>query len=170
MTGDTPLILGENDSVYTLSDPAHFISASAKMIRQGRRHLKIFSANLDQALFNASPIIEAISGFARANRLSKVQILAFNIKSINFHRHHLIALCRRLSTSIEVKVCTIEDEDEEPLYTLVDDCGIIFQENLKHYQGWACFNHPRRVKILGQQFDTAWNKGVRHSEFRQFQI
>ena len=74
------------------------------LLATSRRAIDIASPNLEPALFDEVKVIDALARLARNGRQSRVRILIADDTPVNLERHRLIALARRLTSTVSLQV------------------------------------------------------------------
>lgn len=153
-------ILGESDTLFHLQSATEIGAAAARLADQTSRKLKLFSFDLDPAIFNQGGFIEAMKQLALQSRVAQIRILLQDNELIRQQPHELIELSRRLTSTIEIR------RPAEPFlmppenFLLADNYGYLQLNMQERYNATSCFKDPLKVTQLANHFDEAWESGT----------
>ena len=80
------------------------------LLATSRRTIDIASPNLEPALFDEVKVIDALARLARNGRQSRIRILIADDTPVNLERHRLLALARRLTSTVSLHVLCAHPE------------------------------------------------------------
>ena len=163
-------IIGETDMLFDLDNREDNTLAASKMTLQARRTLRIFSYDLDRAIYDQMEFISACKQMALSSRFASIQILAVDSKRIMQRGHRLIALARALSSRIEIRQPEKQYQSLRQTFLTVDERGYIYRKSSDRYEGVANFYDPRRARELDKQFVEIWQKSQVDPEMRSLNI
>ncbi len=136
-----------------------------------RRHVDLFSPELDHRIFDRPDVVDAISAFVRGNRAAQLRILILSTSAILDRGHRLIALMQRLPSKITVR--RLDDPrlaDPARSYAVADGRAFWLQPDSGSYTGWINHNDPVRVRQLTDAFEEAYAGGREDPELRTLAI
>ncbi|MEA3275603.1 MAG: hypothetical protein U9Q81_10025 [Pseudomonadota bacterium] len=163
-------VLGETTGAVTLSDQASLGDAVARMTRQAKRKLRIFSQDLDAPLYDRIEVLDAIRNLALQDVHVPVRILLADAAPAVYNGHRLIELARGLTSRIHIRRIPKEFQDRTKAYLLADDRGYVQRRLSAVYEGTANFNAPLHVRRLGEGFERIWELSDIHQELRRLYI
>jgi predicted GNAT family N-acyltransferase len=145
--------------------PHPFADWAVALTADAAREICILSPNLDHRAFDNRELAEALSALARRSRQSRVRILVSDYRPLIQRSHRLLALARRLPSSI-----LLQQLDEHPDWkgeTLVikDRSGVL----CKPAESEAAFCEPdsrARAERYLDLFNELWRHSAPHIEFR----
>lgn len=162
--------LGESDELFQLhSEEEHLIHA-AGMLRQAKRDLALFTFDLDPAVYDQPPFLEAFKALALRSRHSRLRILLQDNTLVLQRGHRLLELAQRLPSVIEIRIPHEDFLDHPENFLLVDDSGYLHKRSLEGYSGITCYNNRHRVNRLLAVFDEAWEHGVPDRELSRLHL
>ena len=145
--------------------PHPFAEWAIALTADASREICILSPDLDHRVFDDRNLVDALSALARRSRQSRVRVLISNYRPMIQRGHRLLALARRLPSSI-----LLQQLDEHPDWkgeTLVikDRNGVL----CKPAESEAAFCEPdsrARAERYLELFNELWRHSAPHIEFR----
>jgi predicted GNAT family N-acyltransferase len=92
-----------DEPLVKLRYPQPFAQLVVAQARLARRELRILSPRLDGRVFDNEELEDAIRSLLRQGRMSRVQILVQDARSMVQRGHRLLKLARRLPSSVEMR-------------------------------------------------------------------
>lgn len=136
------------------------------LLEGASRHVDILSPALEPHLFDHDDVVAAITRLVRRGRQSRVRILISGLEPVQFEAHKLMALARRLTSAVSVKVLDSHPEWSGETAVLVDGCeALILQPSTKQVR-----RLEGRADVQRWQgcFDRLWIAAHESPELRQF--
>ena len=162
--------LGESDELFHLhSEEDHLIHAAA-MLRQAKRDMALFTFDLDPAVYDQPPFLEAFKALALRSRHSRLRILLQDNTLVLQRGHRLLELAQRLPSVIEIRIPHEDFLDHPENFLLIDDAGYLHKRSLEGYSGIACYHNRHRVNRLLAVFDEAWEHGIPDRELSRLHL
>lgn len=164
-------LLGEHGGSFSVHDLA---STALQMISQTKKILRILSYDLSPAVFDNTDMSNALSQLARSSRYSDIRILVLNTRTLVKRDHRLLALQRRLSSSIQIR--TLANAGKHSSYDindnliLCDTSGMISQSIKEPEKIQANFNIKPVVMSQASFFDDLWHRSIEDPDLRQLDI
>lgn len=137
---------------------------------QAQQSIQLFSATLDNSLYDQSDFIEAVSTLAKRSPKTRVQILVRDSSALLKKGHRLIELSRRLTTAIQIHNPSGEGCQKTMELMLVDQTGYIHKKHADYYHGEASFNDRRLTHEWHRQFNNMWEVSTPDPEIRRLHI
>ncbi|GMQ96944.1 MAG: hypothetical protein BMS9Abin15_0630 [Gammaproteobacteria bacterium] len=144
----------------------HQIVACA-MVKQAHATLRIFTRNLDPAIFNTADFVDATKVLALRSRFSKIQILVQDSEKIAKSGHKLVDLARHLSTFFEIRKPSPHYSSFNEAFILVDKYGVIHRQFSDRFEGIANFYSPMQAVDLAGLFNEVWGLSSPDPETRR---
>ena len=162
--------LGESDELFHLHTEADHLIHAAGLLRQTKRELALFTHDLDPAVFDQLPFLEAFKALAMRSRHSRLRILLQDNTLVLQRGHRLVELAQRLPSVVEIRR-PYEDYLAHPEnFLLADDSGYLHKRSLEGYSGIACYHNRHRVNRLLAVFDEAWEHGTPDRELARLHL
>lgn len=162
--------LGIIDTEIQIDGRQPACQAAARLIEQSHLQIRIFTPDLEAALYDTESNTQSISALARRNPHTSIQILVINSKPAVQNGHRLIQLAQRLSSSIEIRRPIKEHAKMQQSLLLADKLGYLFLEQPDRFRGRCNFNDPISVHSLTEVFKSAWEHSTPDPEFRNLMI
>lgn len=126
-----------------------------ELLRNARRQICFFGANIDQVLFDDEETIAIISEFARNSRMTSVRFLVFDTQKNIVLSHRLLPLAQKLTSKIKIHIVSRKYQDIRKMFLLVDSDAYLLCPNQQIHTGQVSFDMAR-VRELQQEFDEIW--------------
>jgi predicted GNAT family N-acyltransferase len=162
--------LGESDDLFHLHNEEDHLIHAAGMLRQAKRDLALFTHDLDPAVYDQPPFLEAFKALALRSRHSRLRILLQDNTLVQQQGHRLLELAQRLPSVIEIRRPNEEQLEYPENFLLADDCGYLHKRSLEDYSGIACYHNRHRVNRLLAVFDEAWKQGIPDRELARLHL
>lgn len=162
-----PHLLGADAGRFLVTDRA---SVALELAQQSRRHLRLLSHSLDHELFDRDDFAGAISQLARNSRFSEIRLLVLEVRPIVERGHRLLELCRRLSTTLQIRRADCGPETIKENFIVADDRGVLCYPVREPEKAWADFNNRPLADDYATQFDELWHRGINDPELRLIHI
>lgn len=160
-------VLGVSAGELPLPDCAAIRDTGLLMATQAARELRIFSRDLDAALYDHQDFLAAVRRLSLTRRDYPVRVLAFEAQTAVRRGHRLIELARQLTSKIAIRRVPADFEPRTEAYLLADDRGYVLRQLADVWEGTADFCDPLKVRLLGAEFDRVWEASDTHPELRR---
>jgi hypothetical protein len=162
--------LRETDRPFTLHSFEEDSDAITRLVSQAEQELRIFSHQLNNAVFGASPLIESVSAFARKNSHTSIRILITDVRSATSGAHQFLNLARKQTTAFECRKVNSDYAQQPEEFILVDRCGYVRFPRANHFEAITNFHDPVKVRQLGVLFQEIWDCSESDPELISFSI
>lgn len=135
-----------------------------------KRHLVILSQQLDHTLFDALPLVEAVSRFARSTPSSSVRILVSDTSAIISRGHRLVELARRLDSHISIRRIADDTPPGEQSFVSWDGLGFFLLPDFRDYTALANAYDPVQARKMLEGFEYYWARSQADPELRILRI
>lgn len=167
---DDAYVLGETTGEQRIERAAEAAEAALALARQARQSLRIFTRDLDAALYSTDEFRDAVSTLARNQRETYIRILIQDPTPAIKSGHRLIGLMQHLSSHIAVRRVA-EDWAEEPsAFLIADGRGVLWRSQGDRYDGIVDFRAGPRARELVTWFDRVWDNSHADPEFRKLAL
>lgn len=157
--------------VLVAEDREQAIAAIADLLADARYEIAIYTRDLDPALLDVAPILDAIKRIALSGRRARVRVLVQEPRRPVADGHRLIALAQRLPSLIELRTPQDETDRQYASAFLINDRrGYLFRVLASRNEGEGSTYAPGRHAQLREYFDQVWERSVPSEELRQLAI
>jgi predicted GNAT family N-acyltransferase len=135
--------------------------------QQTHRDLIILSNALDSEFFDSETLATNLSQLARNHRSASIRLLVINSKQLTGQLHKLIALYRRLPTSIQLRV--VAEENSELInegFMVSDRSGVLVFTLDNSQSAWADFNNRPLANQYTELFERYWQSAEEDPNLR----
>ena len=140
-------------------------------LEPARYEIAIYTRDLDPALLDVPPILDAIKRIALSGRRARVRILVQEPRKPLADGHRLIALAQRLPSLIEFRTPQDEQDRQYASAFLINDRrGYLFRTLASRNEGEGSTYAPGRHAQLREYFDQVWERSVPSEELRKLVI
>jgi predicted GNAT family N-acyltransferase len=166
-----PLPPKPDPRVLVAEDRDQTVAAIAELLTDARHELAIYTRDLDPALLDIPPIVDAIKRIALSGQRARVRILVQEPRKPLADGHRLIALGQRLPSVLEFRVPQEEQDRQYASAFLINDRrGYLFRTLASRNEGEGSTYAPGRHAQLREYFDQVWERSVRSEELRQLSL
>lgn len=145
-----------NPALLLLDELADFQAHALKLVQNGRRQLCIFSATLDAPLYNTDAFRDTVRIFATQDRYAHARILVKDTKPLIEHGHRLLQLARRLSGKVDIRRLTVEPQNNNHSWLIVDNDKLLYKHDEDAYQGYVDLAAAPKCKLFLEEFTNLW--------------
>ena len=128
------------------------------------RSIDIASPNLEPALFDKEEIVSAIVELARKGRYPRIRLLIANDNPSNLERHRLVALTRRLTSAVSLRVLSSHPEWRQETIVIGDQRQVLLLMQGQREQ--KLLDSPLSVTRWVDVFDRLWQASEQSSELK----
>ncbi|RLT97347.1 hypothetical protein [Ketobacter sp.] len=164
------LELGESPGTFLLESLEEFHAALDSMAPQAKRHIKIFTQELEHAFYDRSEFLDLLTPLFRDHRGFSVSILLKDPNKAAKLGHRLVELQKRLPTRCEIRSLPREYEDMTDEYMIVDDLGMVKRFALGSLRGHCEFRAVPDAVKYAREFNEIWARGMPCTELRRLAL
>ena len=147
------------------------VATVVALIDSARRHLWLYSRDLDPGLFDAPAVLDAFRRFATAGRGNEVRILLQDAGTPQRGHAPLLALAQRLPSVFLFREVDDPVDRAYPSAYLATDAGGYYFRTLGHrFDGEADLEGAGRARQLCDEFGRFWERSRPCTEFRALGI
>jgi hypothetical protein len=150
-------VSSNSPDLFLLDAPADFQAHALKAAQQGRRQLCILSTTLDAPLYNSDEFYDAVRILATRDRYCQVRFLVKDIKPMVEHGHRLLQLAHRLSGKVDIRKLTVEPQNADHAWMIVDEAVLLYKHDDAAYNGYADYAAAAKCKLLLEEFTNLWD-------------
>jgi hypothetical protein len=140
------------------------------MADQAKKSIHILTHDLDAALYDSEPFVEALSRLARRSKYCFINILVFDSSTAVKDGHRLIQLHQRLSSYVRIRKMNEQYKDYTSAFMLADSTGVIFRQFAGSYSAVVNYKDPLQARNLLKFFDEAWELSEADPQVRRLHL
>lgn len=163
------LRFGNTELDQPLHSITHLHTAILEATSNTLRSIRINTPNLESDLYDHDAFISTLTGFVRGNRHASIQILVQNSREAIHRGHGLIRLAQRLTSTIEIRKPTSEENFNNSSFIIFDNSGFIFRNSGAHTGIYNNQCKHRAAKLL-EMFTPNWEQAEQDTETRRLNI
>lgn len=162
--------LGVDNELLYLHDLETFYQVVLSMSQQAHQHIRLFSRDLDNTVFNSVEVVEAFTQLATSSAHAYIQLLMQDTSGLIHQNHRMLELARRVSSYIEIRVTDIMHQNISENFYLFDGEGWVKRSHPDEYAGEANFHDARSVRDYEHRFRNMWERGEPDPNLRRMTI
>lgn len=151
------LALGAGDDNLVLDSLDDLDHMALALFRLTRRQILLRAPRLDWPAFASKELADEIGRIAKSELSNQVLLLIEDEEYFFQNNSRLLALCRRFSSYVKVRVPPEEYRQPE-LILVVDSVAFLHQARVDIDYGIANLNAAGRVRTLSRQFNETWER------------
>jgi predicted GNAT family N-acyltransferase len=155
--------LGQDSGRFAARDRR---AVALDLARQCRRQLRILSNSLEPALYHSGAFAAAVSQLARGGRDTEIRLLILDSRPLVQREHALVALQRRLSSSILLRRANCDAADIRENYLIADNRGVLCFTLEDPDKAWSDYNNGPLAEDYRSQFDEWWQRSAEDPQLR----
>jgi len=160
-------VLGQTMTRFDLVTQEDVKIAALSLAKQSRRSLKIFTYDLEQAIYDNNAFVKSVAKLARLHRSTFVHILVQDPVPAIKSGHQLIQEAHRFTDNIIIRRTSKDYSDLTKCFLLADETGILLRQHRDSFKGKLLFHRgPELIKHL-HLFSRAWDASEPEPEFRR---
>jgi len=162
--------LGESPDTHLLESLEEFQTAIDTMAPQAKRHIKIFTQELDHEFYDRTAFLDILGPLFRQHRGFTVSIILKDPNRAAKLGHRLVELQQRLPTCCEIRSLPREYQDISDEYIIVDDIGMVKRFALGNMRGHCEFRSVPDAKKYSRLFNEIWGRSQPCTELRRLSL
>lgn len=167
---ETGCILGETAGDFTLGSRYDNRQAAALLAAQARRQIDLFTPDLEPALYDQSPFLDALTQLCLSSPRARIRVLAKDFERTIKDGHRLVELARRLSSYMELRKVHTDYQENNESFLLVDDYGLLHRRHAARFDGSFSCKAPLEVRRLRAFFDEVWDRSEPQADLRRLHL
>ena len=162
--------LGQSEGDYTLGGRDDNRQAVAWLCSQANRVIDLFTPDLEPALYDQTPVIEAMTQLSLSSPRARIRVLAKDLERTVKEGHRLVELSRRLSSYIEIRRVHEDYQGNNESFLLADDYGLLHRRHAPRFEGTFSCKAPLEVRRLRAFFDEVWERSQPDADLRRLHL
>lgn len=162
--------LGETAGDYALATRDDNRQAASLLTGQARRQIDLFTPDLEPALYDQTPFLDALTQLCLSSPRARVRVLAKDFERTLKDGHRIVELARRLSSYVELRKVHSDYQENNETFLLVDDYGLLHRRHAPRFEGTFSCKAPLEVRRLRAFFDEVWDRSEPETELRRLHL
>lgn len=167
---EEPEVLGADPAVHRIASAGDYAKRIVELCTQARHRLLILTPDLETGVLDQPELADHIVGLVRAHARNHVRIICADDRSPVRSSNRLVAIARRITSSLEVRTLKRDASLPDQVYILADQTGVLLRHDHRGPSGFVCYHDPGLVRRLQDSFDTLWNQSEPSREIRPLTI
>ena len=130
----------------------------ALLTNQARHEIRIFTPQLDPALFNTAELTHLLTSFVARDRHNFVHILVEDSDQAVRDNDRVILLCRRMSDFVQIHRVGEQHIGLKEMFLVVDRLGYLHHPDLTRPDCLSASADARGAVQLAQRFQEMWER------------
>ena len=170
MTEQMEYRVGDESGDLALENSQQAADHALALAQSAERSLLIITRDLDHALYDNEPFIDAISALARGHRMAQIRILLHDSNYVIKHGHRLLTLAQRITSKLEIRKPGREHQSFTEALLLADSRGYLRRPLADRYEGVVNYNAPARSRELSDTFEEIWTHAQPDPQLRRLHL
>jgi hypothetical protein len=148
-------------------EPLHLLTsledvriAACRTAAAAARLLSIYSADLEPEVYDRPDFLDIVKRFVLGRSYAKVRVLVHEPLRLIGNSNRFVAMARRLTTYIEIRVVSPHYRHCRSAMLIADDRAILYRTRAASWEGIARFNQPPVARLHLNEFDDMWLASV----------
>ena len=153
-----------------LKGPQAVRHAVLELTLLARQSLNIYTPDLDPAIFDQQPFLDALRRLAIGHQHARVRILVRDPRRAVKDGHRVVLLARRLPSRMSLRVPGPDHQEYTSAFLVVDDAHVLFDASPDRYTArMTRADRPRATELM-THFDAVWEHGHAHEDLRELRL
>jgi len=145
-----------SEALHVLASVDEVRRATESVAGSAKRLLSIFTPDLEPDLYDHPAFLEIVKRFVLGRSFAKVRVVVRDHARLNGGNHRFVAMARRLSTCLEIRIRAPQYRELVSAYCIADDRAIVHRLRADRWDGIVGFNTPPVARQYLQDFDAVW--------------
>ncbi|MCS6948007.1 MAG: hypothetical protein NZM12_10365 [Steroidobacteraceae bacterium] len=137
-----------------------------ELARGAQRLLSIYSPDLEPELYDQTPFLDIVKRFVLARNFAKVRVLLTERTRMLRDGNRFVAMSRRLSSYIELRLVAPPQGLRVHSYAIADDRAIVLRLRGEDWRSVADLANPTAARLQLADFDALWQANTPDYGFR----
>jgi hypothetical protein len=151
-----PPLPPDSDELRILTTMEEVRDATEAVVARGQRLISIFSPDLEPLIYDQPAFLATIKRFVLGQSFAKARVLVREPGRMMSHNNRFVAMARRLTSYLEIRVLAAELRGQTASYCIADDHAIVYRLRADRWDGITALNNPPVARQYLQEFDLAW--------------
>lgn len=158
--------LPPSESLRVLASLEELRAAVVTVAGGAQRLMSIYTPDLEPELYDQTPFLEVVKRFVLARSFAKVRVLLGDSTRLMRDGNRFVAMGRRLTSYIDIRVVQGFPKHRAPAYLIADDRAIVYRARTDQWNAVADFNNPPMARVHLTEFDEVWNANAPDHQLR----
>lgn len=152
------LALGDSDEnliLESVEDLNHMVLA---LFQLARRQVLLRAPRLEWPVFASQELSDEIGRIVKSELSNQVLVLIEDEEHFFHTNSRVLALCRRFSSYVKLRLVPEEYREPAELFLTVDNLAFMHQARADVNYAVANLNAPGRVRTLSRRFNEIWER------------
>lgn len=141
------------------------------LLKEARYRVDILSPHLDPRLFDQAPVTESLRRvIVEGRHRSRIRILVADPESVVQRGHRLLNLARHLTSQMEIRQLSLDDQLDPPTWLIVDQDSYARWDPDAGYDGLVAHHDRGQAARLERAFNELWNRSQPSPDLRRLFI
>ncbi|MGB5439471.1 MAG: hypothetical protein WBN57_08215 [Gammaproteobacteria bacterium] len=145
-------------------------TTAVEIARQANHNLLLHTMNLEAAIFDQRPFLDAVTRFVLNHHEARFLILVQDGRKAIQQSNRLIELARRMSSQIQFRRPAPQHRDFQKTILLNDRAGYLLCPPPGRFECSASINNPGMARDLGKYFMEVWEHAEADVETRRLDL
>lgn len=118
-----------------------------------QRLMSIYTPDLEPEIYDQTPFLEIVKRFVLARSFAKVRVLLGDSTRLLRDGNRFVAMGRRLTSYIDIRVVQGFPKQPAPAYLIADDRAIVYRARTDQWNAVVDFNNPPMARLHLNEFD-----------------
>lgn len=146
-----------SQTVQLLSNLEEVRGAVNTVAGNAQRLMSLFSPDLEPAVYDQTQFLDILKRFLLAKSFAKVRVLIGDPGKLARDSNRFVAMARRLSSYIDIRVLRDAAPNPFPSYLIADDRALVYRANATTFDGVCDLDNQAVARVHLARFDEAWN-------------
>lgn len=139
-----------------LTSLADVRSAATRVARSAQRLLTLHTHDLEPAVLEHPPFLDAVKRLVLGPRYAKVRVLVLAPARVRYDNSAFIALARKLTSYVEIRHAEASHRQDSASYLVADDEAFLCRLQESRWEGVCHLHAPLSARSFLDRFDAAW--------------
>jgi len=149
---------------------AQAVDAALEIAKLARYRLVIYTPDLEPALYSTPEFRDEVRRIARSSRFAMVRILVRDPQRAIREGHHLIETANSMSTYVQLRVPSSDDEQRIDAWVIADDDAIMHRPVHDRPEGVVEIGSSSLARERLRNFDRLWERALPDPNMRRLGI
>jgi hypothetical protein len=166
ITADSPPVLPATPSLQVLQSIDELRAAINVAAAGAQRLMSIYTPDLEPELYDQTAFLDIVKRFVLGRNFAKVRIMLSDRTRMIREGNRLVAMSRRLTSYIEMRLVPKPEAMRVHSYLVADDKAVVIRSNGDSFTGFADLSNPVAARAQLDDFDAIWQANVPDYGFR----
>lgn len=162
--------MSNDDTIQGVEYPSPFDELVVELAETASRYLYILSPGLDHTVFNNAGLVHALSELARRSRQTEIRILISDSRGLVARGHRLLALARRMPSSVRIQKIEHHPAWKEQTVVIRDRDGLLYKPGDSNTKAFYQPDSSAAAQPHIELFEELWRYSGEDPELRSMSL